>query len=118
MLSNFYRFFNNIICRDKKRFSIIFKEEKTDILSTLLKIGLMLNYIIFPFILIITSSLCIFINPIWAIAPFIWVLIIVPIIDYFLFYLNKPDNKLNETQLHNFALIIILPGIFFSFLLD
>ena len=47
----------------------------------------MLNYIIFPFILIITSSLCIFINPIWAIAPFIWVLIIVPIIDYFLFYL-------------------------------
>tara|TARA_Y100001960_G_scaffold92181_1_gene99338 strand:+ start:234 stop:1241 length:1008 start_codon:yes stop_codon:yes gene_type:complete len=73
----------------------------------------MLNYIIFPFILIITSSLCIFINPIWAIAPFIWVLIIVPIIDYFLFYLNKPDNKLNETQLHNFALIIILPGIFF-----
>ena len=73
----------------------------------------MLNYFIFPFLLITSSSLCIFIDPIWAIAPFIWVLIIVPIIDYFLSNLNKPENKLNEHHLHNFALIIILPGIFF-----
>ncbi len=73
----------------------------------------MLVYLIFPFALIISSSLGILISPIWSFAPFVWVLIIVPIIDLILNNLNKQDNRLNERVLHNLALIIILPGIFF-----
>ena len=73
----------------------------------------MLVYFFFPIALIASSSFGIFIAPVWAFAPFIWVLIIVPIIDYFLPTLNKQDAHLLETKLHSFALIIILPGIFF-----
>tara|TARA_Y100000590_G_scaffold434367_1_gene552480 strand:- start:1483 stop:2487 length:1005 start_codon:yes stop_codon:yes gene_type:complete len=76
----------------------------------------MLAYYFFPFALITSSSLGLLIAPIWAVAPFIWVLMIVPTIDYILPGLNKNDNKLSETELHNFALILILPGIFFLIL--
>tara|TARA_B100000700_G_C15005999_1_gene838556 strand:+ start:196 stop:1206 length:1011 start_codon:yes stop_codon:yes gene_type:complete len=73
----------------------------------------MLVYLFFPFALIVSSSLGIIISPTWAVAPFIWVLMIVPIIDLILPNLNKQDNKLNENKLHNIALIIIFPGILF-----
>jgi len=73
----------------------------------------MLFYLFFPLALIVSSSLGILISPSWSVSPFIWVLIIVPIIDFILPNLNKQDSKLNETKFHNFALIIILPGIFF-----
>ena len=72
----------------------------------------MLLYLFFPFALILCSSLCLILSPIYALAPFIWVLIIVPSFDFFLPQLNKDDSKLSETKLHNLALIIILPGIF------
>ena len=71
----------------------------------------MITYFLFPLILIFSSSLGLLMSPHWAFAPFIWVLIIVPILDLILPNLNKLDNKLYETKLHNFALIIILPGI-------
>ena len=73
----------------------------------------MLVYLFFPFALIISSSLGILISPNYAFVPFFWVLVIIPIIDFFLPNLNKLDNKLNEKKLHNLALIIILPGILF-----
>ena len=73
----------------------------------------MLVYLFFPFALIVSSSLGIIISPTWAVAPFIWVLMIVPIIDSILPNLNKQDNKLNENKLHNIALIIIFPAILF-----
>ena len=72
----------------------------------------MLFYLFFPLALIISSSLGIFISTSWAIAPFIWVLIIVPVIDFLLPKFNKQDNKLFETKFHNLSLIIVLPGIF------
>ncbi len=72
----------------------------------------MLVYLFFPIALILSSALGILISPNWAFAPFVWVLIIVPIIDLILPNLNKEDNKLYETKFHNFALIIILPAIF------
>jgi len=72
----------------------------------------MLVYLIFPFAVIMTSSLGLFLSPIWAFAPFIWVLIVVPIFDFLLPNLNKEDNNLDEKKFHNFSLVIILPGIF------
>ena len=71
----------------------------------------MIGYLFFPFALILCSSLGLFFSTSWAFAPFIWVLLIVPIIDFFLPSLNKEDENLNETTIHNLALIIILPGI-------
>ena len=71
----------------------------------------MIGYLFFPFALILSSSLGLFFSTSWAFAPFIWVLLIVPIIDFFLPNLNKEDKNLNETKFHNLALIIILPGI-------
>tara|TARA_Y100000590_G_C15593684_1_gene967123 strand:+ start:175 stop:1179 length:1005 start_codon:yes stop_codon:yes gene_type:complete len=71
----------------------------------------MLFYFFFPIALIISSSLGILISPIWAFAPFVWVLVIVPILDLIFPKFNKLDNKLDETKFHNFALIIVLPGI-------
>ena len=76
----------------------------------------MLVYLFFPFALIISSSLGIFFSPNWAAAPFVWVLIIVPIIDIFLPEFKKEDHNLIEMKIHNFALIIVLPGIFFLIL--
>ncbi len=73
----------------------------------------MIVYLFFPLALIISSSLGILISPHWALAPFVWVLVIVPIIDFILPNLNIKDEDLNETKLHNLALIIILPGILF-----
>ena len=73
----------------------------------------MIVYLFFPLAIIISSSLGILISPKWALAPFVWVLVIVPIIDLILPNLNNKDENLNETKLHNLALIIILPGILF-----
>ena len=73
----------------------------------------MLVYLLFPTVLITSSSLGILISPKWSFAPFIWVLIIIPIIDLFLPNLNKQDQRLAEKKIHNFSLIIILPGILF-----
>ena len=73
----------------------------------------MIFYLITPLILIIGSSLGLLISPSWSISPFIWVFILVPIIDIMLPYLNKTDQELNENLLHNFSIIIILPCILF-----
>ena len=73
----------------------------------------MIFYLITPLILIIGSSLGLIISPSWSISPFIWVFILVPIIDIMLPYLNKKDQELNENLLHNFSIIIILPCILF-----
>ena len=73
----------------------------------------MFVYLLFPFALITSSSLGILISPQWTITPFIWVLLIIPIIDFILPNLNKKADNLNETKFHNLAIIIILPGILF-----
>ena len=73
----------------------------------------MIFYLITPLILIVGSSLGLLISPSWSISPFIWVFILVPIIDIMLPYLNKTDQELNENLLHNFSIIIILPCILF-----
>ena len=64
----------------------------------------MLSYLFFPFALIISSSLAILISPYWSFAPFVWVLIIVPIIDIFL-----PEFKKDAIKKANF---IANPGCF------
>ena len=85
-------------------------------LCSLIKRDDMLYYLLFPLVLIIMSSLSIIISPSLSVMPFIWVLILIPIIDFILPNLNKTDKELNETKLHNLSLIIILPGIFFLLL--
>ena len=74
----------------------------------------MLLYFFFPFALIISSSLGILISPIWAFAPFVWVLVIIPLIDLILPKLSKQNNKLNETKFHNLALILVLSLVFIT----
>ena len=73
----------------------------------------MLFYLITPLILIVSSSLGLLINPSWSVSPFIWVFILVPIIDLVLPYLSKQDVDLKENMLHNFSILIILPCILF-----
>mgnify|MGYP003323690187 CR=1 FL=1 len=60
-----------------------------------------------------SCSLGLVINPSWSISPFIWVFVLVPIIDLVLPYLNKDDVELKENVLHNFSILIILPCILF-----
>ena len=73
----------------------------------------MFFYLVTPLILIASSSLGLLINPSWSISPFIWVFILVPIIDLVLPYLSKQDVDLKENVLHNFSILIILPCILF-----
>ena len=73
----------------------------------------MFFYLVTPLILIASSSLGLFINPSWSVSPFIWVFILVPIIDLVLPYLSKQDVDLKENVLHNFSILIILPCILF-----
>ena len=73
----------------------------------------MFFYLVTPLILIASSSLGLLINPSWSVSPFIWVFILVPIIDLVLPYLNKQDVDLKENVLHNFSILIILPCILF-----
>ena len=73
----------------------------------------MIFYLVTPLILIGASSLGLIINPSWSIAPFIWVFVLVPLIDLALPYLSKQDVDLTENVLHNFSILIILPCILF-----
>ena len=73
----------------------------------------MFFYLVTPLILIASSSLGLLINPSWSVSPFIWVFILVPIIDLVLPYLSKQDVDLKENVLHNFSILIILPCILF-----
>ncbi len=73
----------------------------------------MFFYLITPLILITASSLGLLISPSWSLSPFVWVFILVPIIDIMLPYLNKKNEELNENILHSFSIIIILPCILF-----
>ena len=73
----------------------------------------MFFYLVTPLILIASSSLGLLINPSWSVSPFIWVFILVPIIDLVLPYLSKQDVDLKENMLHNFSILIILPCILF-----
>ena len=73
----------------------------------------MFFYLVTPLILIASSSLGLLISPSWSVSPFIWVFILVPIIDLVLPYLSKQDAELRENVLHNFSILIILPCILF-----
>ena len=73
----------------------------------------MFFYLVTPLMLIASSSLGLLINPSWSVSPFIWVFILVPIIDLVLPYLSKQDVDLKENMLHNFSILIILPCILF-----
>jgi len=73
----------------------------------------MIFYLITPLILIGASSLGLIINPSWSISPFIWVFVLVPLIDLALPYLSKEDPDLKENIFHNFSILIVLPCILF-----
>ena len=73
----------------------------------------MIFYLVTPLILIFASSLGLIINPSWSISPFIWVFVLVPIIDLVLPYLSKDDLELKENVFHNFSILIVLPCILF-----
>ena len=73
----------------------------------------MIFYLVTPLILIFSSSLGLLIDPSWSISPFIWVFILVPIIDLVLPYLSKKDVDLKENLFHNFSILIVLPCILF-----
>ncbi len=73
----------------------------------------MIFYLVTPLILILSSSLGLLINPSWSISPFVWVFILVPIIDLVLPYLSKKNVDLKENLFHNFSILIVLPCILF-----
>ena len=67
----------------------------------------MIFYLITPLILIGASSLGLIINPSWSISPFIWVFVLVPLIDLALPYLSKQDPELRESIFHNFSILVL-----------
>ena len=73
----------------------------------------MIFYLVTPVILIFSSSLGLLIDPSWSISPFVWVFILVPIIDLVLPYLSKQNVDLKENLFHNFSILIVLPCILF-----
>ena len=73
----------------------------------------MIFYLVTPLILIFSSSLGLIIDPSLSISPFIWVFVLVPIIDLVLPYLSKDDVELKENIFHNFSILIVLPCILF-----
>ena len=50
-------------------------------------------------------------NAAFFIVPFIWVLIIVPIMDYFMPKLTVPKSKLTNSIGHSAALLAVVPTI-------
>ena len=76
----------------------------------------MIFYLVTPLILIFSSSLGLLIDPAWSISPFVWVFVLVPIIDLVLPYLSKQDVDLKENLFHNFSILIVLPCILFLIL--
>ena len=73
----------------------------------------MIFYFMTPLILIFSSSLGLIIDPSWSISPFIWVFVLVPIIDLVLPYLSKDDVELKENIFHNFSYIFSQSRKFF-----
>ena len=71
----------------------------------------MLFYWFFPFAIITTSFSCVIISTNFSVILFIWVLIIVPIVDYFIPKLSVPKSKLTNSIGHSAALLAVVPTI-------
>ena len=65
----------------------------------------MLWYFFFPLALILSSFLGLFFSTSWAFAPFVWVLIIMPIIDLILTNLKK-EKQFNYTVMIMISLVL------------
>ncbi len=78
----------------------------------------MLLYWFFPFTIIASSYCCILFSTTWSILPYIWVLIIVPILDLMTPKLNKTNKQLEITLGHNASLIAVVPAMFLLFYLS
>ena len=75
-------------------------------------------YWFFPFAIITSSFSCVIFSTNFFIIPFIWVLIIVPIIDYFIPKLSIPKSKLTNSYSHSAALLAVVPAIFLLLILS
>ena len=71
---------------------------------------------VFPFAIIIQALVALFSTNFFI--PFIWVLIIVPIIDYFMPKLSMPKSKLTNSIGHNTALVAVVPTILLLLILS
>ena len=74
---------------------------------------MMIFYWVFPFTIIATSYCCILFSPSWSVLPYVWVLIIVPILDLITPKLNKSEIYLQNTLGHNISLIAVVPAMHF-----
>ena len=71
----------------------------------------MIKYWFFPLAIITTSYACVLISPYYFILPYVWVLILVPVLELFINKLNKTDNELLYSKGHDASLIIVLPSL-------
>ena len=78
----------------------------------------MFFYWFFPFSIIISSFICVIFATNFFILPFIWVLIVVPIIDFFMPKLNIPKSKLTNSIGHSAALLAVVPTILLLLILS
>ena len=72
----------------------------------------------FPFAIITTSFSCVIFSTNFFVIPFIWVLIVVPIIDYFMPKLSVPKSKLTNSIGHSAALLAVVPTILLLLILS
>ena len=78
----------------------------------------MLFYWFFPFAIITTSFSCVIFSTNFFVIPFIWVLIIVPIIDYFMPKLSVSKSKLTNSIGYSAALLAVVPSILLLLILS
>ena len=77
----------------------------------------MIKYWFFPLAIITTSYACVLISPYFFILPYVWVLILVPVLELFINKLNKTDNELLYSKGHDASLIIVFPLLFLLLIL-
>ncbi|MEE2746198.1 MAG: alkane 1-monooxygenase [Pseudomonadota bacterium] len=71
----------------------------------------MIPYLFFPLIILLSASIGIIISPNWAFAPFILILVIIPLIDFFAPKIDRPDEKLNNHLAYSLILILVFPSL-------
>ena len=69
----------------------------------------MIKYWLFPLAIITSSYACVLMSPYYFVLPYLWVLVLVPILETFVNKLNKPDNELVHSKGYDASLIFVLP---------
>ena len=75
----------------------------------------MIPYLLFPLLIFFSASLGVIISPLWGSAPFVLILVIIPIIDSLLPKMQNPEKNLKNGVTFDLTLILVFPFIVMLF---